>query len=72
MATNRSDPSCERRGFLKAMAGVPFALAGLAGGVGYKAARAAEAPAEAGPNELSNRGYHETAHIRRYYASARR
>ena len=72
MAGNTNNAFCKRRGFLRVMAGVPFAVAGLAGGVGYRAARATGAPVEPSPDESPSRGYHETAHIRRYYATARR
>jgi len=58
----------ERRRFLKSMAGASAAV-GLAATAGNALAASDEAPANETPDQVQ--GYHETDHIRAYYASCR-
>jgi len=59
---DRPDPA--RRGFLKA------APLGALAVVAATPAGAEPAPAPVAPDPAVKRGYHETEHIRRYYATA--
>lgn len=57
----------ERRGFLRAAAG-----AGVLGALGTgRAQAAAEVVPQPEPAKPKQSGYHETDHIRQYYATAR-
>lgn len=64
-APERPDPA--RRGFLKA---APLGALALVAAAPATATATGEAAAVAAPDPKAKRGYHETEHIRRYYASA--
>jgi hypothetical protein len=69
--TNKSDTGNRRRSFLQTSANVGLlgaALALLSRAAPVQAVPQQEAP---DPNQPSPSGYHETDHIRKYYAKAR-